>query len=178
MKFAYFKKGDQPPSGYSLIFGFHGGGGCPAEVNDSQFENHKHLYDKYLPEGCIWFIPRSCQDTWDMWFPNYLEDFLIEIIQSFVSLGEVNPNKVFLTGYSAGGDGIYHMAPRMADWLAGAAMMAGHPNNVDLFNIRNIAFSLQVGAKDSAYNRNEEAKKYIEKLNQLQEKYGGFEHKS
>ena len=80
-------------------------------------------------------------------------------------MGEVNPNKVFLTGYSAGGDGIYHMAPRMADWLAGAAMMAGHPNNVDLFNIRNIFFSLQVGAEDSAYNRNEEGKKYIEKLN-------------
>ena len=49
MKFTYFKKGDQPPNGYSLIFGFHGGGGCPPEVNDSQFKNHQHLYDKYLP---------------------------------------------------------------------------------------------------------------------------------
>lgn len=42
----------------------------------------------------------------------------------------INPNKVFLTGFSAGGDGIYHMGPRMADVLAGVAMMAGHPNGV------------------------------------------------
>ena len=65
-----------------------------------------------------------------MWHRPYLEDFLIEIIQAFTITKIVNPNKVFLTGYSAGGDGIYHMAPRMADWLAGAAMMAGHPNKV------------------------------------------------
>jgi hypothetical protein len=46
------------------------------------------------------------------------------------------------------------MAPRMADYLAGAAMMAGHPNGINLMNIRNIGFSLQVGGDDSAYNRN------------------------
>jgi poly(3-hydroxybutyrate) depolymerase len=67
----------------------------------------------------------------------------------------VNPNKIFMTGYSAGGDGIYHLGPMLADWLAGAGMMAGHPNGVELYNVRNIAFSIQVGGKDSAYNRNQ-----------------------
>jgi hypothetical protein len=37
------------------------------------------------------------------------------------------------------------MAPRMADFLAGAAMMAGHPNGINLYNIRNIGFSIHVG---------------------------------
>ena len=111
-----------------------------------------------------------------MWHRKYLEDFYIEIIQAFTLLGQINPNRVFLTGYSAGGDGIYHMAPRMADWLAGAAMMAGHPNNVNLLNIRNIAFSIQVGALDSAYKRNQHAHTYIKKINDLQNKYGGYEH--
>ena len=41
----------------------------------------------------------------------------------------VNPNKVFMSGYSAGGDGTYHLGPMLADWWAGAAMMAGHPND-------------------------------------------------
>ena len=27
----------------------------------------------------------------------------------------VNPNKVYLLGYSAGGDGVYQLAPRMAN---------------------------------------------------------------
>ena len=54
----------------------------------------------------------------------------MEIIEAFTVLEMVDANKIFMTGYSAGGDGIYHMAPRMADMLAGAAMMTGHPNKV------------------------------------------------
>lgn len=54
------------------------------------------------------------------------------------------------------------MAPRMADNIAGAAMMAGHPNKVDLLNIRNIAFAL-----DHAYKRNELGTSYIKKINEL-----------
>ena len=100
-----------------------------------------------------------------MWFKDYMEDFLLQIIRAFVFNNIVDVNKVFLTGYSAGGDGVYHMAPRMADYLAGAAMMAGHPNGINLMNVRNIAFSLQVGANDSAYNRNQECIKYINTLN-------------
>ena len=59
MKFVFKKIGKKPFNGYPLIFGFHGGGGCPPEVNDSQYQNHKNLYDKFLPP-CIWFVPRSC----------------------------------------------------------------------------------------------------------------------
>jgi len=66
----------------------------------------------------------------------------------------IDSNQVFVTGYSAGGDGIYHLAPMMADYWAGAAMMAGHPNGVELYNVRNTCFSIQVGGKDNAYNRN------------------------
>lgn len=80
-----------------------------------------------------------------MWLKVYMEDFLQYFVDAFVINGLVNINKVFITGYSAGGDGIYHMAPRMADHLAGAAMMAGHPNKINIVNLRNIAFSIQVG---------------------------------
>lgn len=65
----------------------------------------------------------------------------------------IDINKVFISGYSAGGDGVYNLAPRLADHLAGAAMMAGHPNGINFMNIRNIAFSIQVGGDDNAYNR-------------------------
>lgn len=57
----------------------------------------------------------------------------------------IDMNRVFITGYSAGGDGIYHVASMMADVLAGAAMMAGHPNKAEVYNLRNLAFSVQVG---------------------------------
>lgn len=29
IQFVYKLKGNRPPKGYTLIFGFHGGGGCP-----------------------------------------------------------------------------------------------------------------------------------------------------
>lgn len=77
MNFTYQTKGQRPPNGYILIFGFHGGGGCPPAVNNSQFNNHKNLYNKFLPDGSIWFTPRSCEDVWDMWFKEYMEDFIL-----------------------------------------------------------------------------------------------------
>jgi hypothetical protein len=33
----------------------------------------------------------------------------------------------------------------ITDLLAGAAMMAGHPNQADCYNFRNISFCIQVG---------------------------------
>lgn len=112
-----------------------------------------------------------------MWWKDYLPEFFSIIIKGFVLKEIVNPNKIFLTGYSAGGDGIYHLGPMLADWLAGAAMMAGHPNGVELYNVRNIAFSIQVGGQDAAYNRNELARNYIKTMNELEAKYGGFSAK-
>lgn len=73
----------------------------------------------------------------------------------------IDTNRVFITGYSAGGDGIYHLASMLADMLAGAAMMAGHPNRADCYNLRNLTFSVQVGENDNAYDRANWGKVYI-----------------
>jgi len=80
-----------------------------------------------------------------MWWKAYIPDFITSIIVAFSIMNMINTNRVFVTGYSAGGDGIYHVATMIADLIAGAAMMAGHPNQADCYNLRNIAFSIQVG---------------------------------
>ena len=87
------------------------------------------------------------------------------IIQCFSIINIINHNQIFITGYSAGGDGIYHLASMIADQLAGAMMMAGHPNHADMVNLRNIVFSIQLGEDDHAYDRSNLGKKYIQKLN-------------
>ena len=130
MKFQHHMIGTQPPNGYALIFGLHGGGNCSTATNDQQYNNHLALYDQFLPQGVIWIALRSCEEASDMWWKPYLPNFLSIIIKGFVSNDIVNPNKVFITGYSAGGDGVYNLGPMLADWWAGAAMMAGHPNHV------------------------------------------------
>lgn len=80
-----------------------------------------------------------------MWWKNYIPDLFIIFIQIFSVMKMIDTNRVFLTGYSAGGDGIYHIAGMMADFLAGAAMMAGHPNKADCYNMRNICFCIHLG---------------------------------
>ncbi len=71
-------------------------------------------------------------------------------------------------GYSAGGDGTYQLAPRMADRLAAAAMMAGHPNETSPLGLRNIGFTIHVGGEDSGFNRNKIAGEWAVKLADLQ----------
>jgi hypothetical protein len=60
MRFEYQMIGPKPPQGYTLLIGMHGGGSCTSEANEEQFENHLELYEGLLPEGVIWFTPRSC----------------------------------------------------------------------------------------------------------------------
>jgi hypothetical protein len=56
-------------------------------------------------------------------------------------------------------------------------MMAGHPNGVSMLSLRNVPFALQVGANDSAYNRNKVGKEYGETLAKLQkDDPKGYEH--
>ena len=167
MKFSIRVHGKRPPTGYRIYVGMHGGGGCPAHVNEGQWENHKKLYVGNIPDGSLWIVPRSVEDVWNMWHLPYV-DRLLELLFWYLTVtGLSDPNRMHITGYSAGGDGVYKLAPRMADRIAGAAMSAGHPNGASMLNCRNIAFSIQVGGEDSAYERNEIARKYCEDLQSL-----------
>lgn len=50
---------------------------------------------------------------------------LIRLIENLVALFGADSDRVYLIGYSAGGDGVYKLAPRLASLFAGACMMAG-----------------------------------------------------
>ena len=153
MPFWHTTFGTKPSDGYSLFISLHGGGNAPSQLNDSQWENQKQLYQ---PVNSIYLVPRAPYDDWDMWFKPDLDAFYAALIQMCVAYLDVNPDKVYLIGYSAGGDGVWRMAPRMADTWAGASMMAGHPGDVSLLNLRNTPFMVWCGALDDAYNRNRE----------------------
>lgn len=151
MKIWYKVYGECPVDGRSLYISLHGGGNTAPSVNDGQWNNQKGLY---TPAEGVYLAPRAAVDDWDMWFQQHTQDFYDAIIRMAVIRENVNPDKVYLMGYSAGGDGLYRMAPRMADRWAACAMMAGHPGGVSGMSARNIGFTLWMGANDSAYNRN------------------------
>lgn len=166
MRFDYRIFGEKPANGRSLYISMHGGGGAPAALNDQQWRNQIGLYQ---PEEGIYLAPRAPLNTWDLWHRPHIDDLFEQIIKSAIVLMDVNPDKVYITGYSAGGDGTYRLAPRMADRWAAAAMMAGHPGDVSPLSLRNIGFTLWMGANDSAYNRNQTAVQWKFLLDSLQQ---------
>ena len=157
--------GTQPETGSSLWISRHGGGGAPKDVNDGQWQNQKRLYK--LEEG-LYVAPRAPTNTWNLWHEKHIDTFFTRLIEDLIVLKQVDPNRVYIMGYSAGGDGVYQLAPRMADRLAAASMMAGHPNDASPLGLRNIGFAIQAGGLDAAYNRNKIARQWIDKLDQLQ----------
>ena len=168
MPFYIQRFGKDPNKRCALIISLHGGGGAPKKVNDQQYENQKHLYDKFLKgKDVIYLAPRAPGNTWNLWHECRIDQFINILIQMAILEEGVNPDRVYLIGYSAGGDGVYQLSTRMADRFAGASMMAGHPNEVTPFNLRNIAFALHMGAEDSAYSRNAVAKDWGVQLDSL-----------
>lgn len=164
MKFDYKVFGDKPADGRALYISMHGGGGTTPAANDKQWDNQKKLY---TPVEGVYFVPRSPTDTWNMWHQFYMDGFVDKIVQLSGIYEDVNPNKIYIMGYSAGGDGTFQMAPRMADHWAAAAMMAGHPGNAQAINLRNLPFALYMGGADAAYNRNGLAKVWSDMLDSL-----------
>ena len=174
MPFWFKVFGTKPGTGHSLFISMHGGGGAPAQVNDQQYENQKRLYQ---PAEGIYLVPRAPTNSWNLWHEAHIDDFFDRLITNMIVLHDVNPDRVYIMGYSAGGDGVYQLAPRICDRLAAASMMAGHPNETQPDGLRNIGFAIHMGAEDSAYNRNRIAGEWKQKLSRLQQADpDGYEH--
>ena len=171
MKFECVYFGDKenaPTCGRSLFISMHGGGGAPAELNDSQWQNQIQLARAYKPAEGIYVAPRAPTNSWKLWHEDHIDVLFDRLIEDLVVLENVNANRVYILGYSAGGDGVYQLAPRMADHWAAAAMMAGHPNSASPLGLRNVPFAIQVGENDAAFRRNKVAAEWGKKLDDLQ----------
>lgn len=166
--------GEPGESGRSLFISMHGGGGAPAEVNDQQWRNQIGLYE---PEEGIYVAPRAPTNSWNLWHEGHIDDLFDRLIENYVAVDGVDPDRIYLMGYSAGGDGVYQLAPRMADRFAAAAMMAGHPNDAAADGLRNLPFMIFMGGKDGAYKRNTVAAAWGERLDALRDADpDGYEH--
>ncbi len=143
--------GNAPFGKRSLWISMHGGGNAAPAVNDQQWRNQIGLYQ---PTEGIYLAPRAPTDTWNLWHEAHIDPLFQRLIDVQVAINGVDPDRVYLLGYSAGGDGVWQLAPRMADRFAAAAMMAGHPNEAGVAGLRNLPFAIFMGGADAAYDRN------------------------
>ena len=132
---------------YPLYIALHGGGGGPEEENNQQWAAMQEYYTDEIRDG-IYVATRGMEDVWNT---HFLEDsyrMYDRLIEDMILFHHADPNRVYLMGYSAGGDGVYAIAPRMADRFAGVNMSSGHPNSASLLNTANLPFLIQVGIRD------------------------------
>jgi len=163
LRYVYQTRGDRPPSGYPLFIALHGGGGAPAEVNDDQWRDMQSYYRDSVTTG-VYVAPRGITDTWDLHFQWQSYALYERLIDDLVTFAGVDPGRVYLLGFSAGGDGVYQVAPRITDRLAAAAMSSGHSNGVGSDNLYHLPFLVQVGIVDVAYERHRDGARFCQGL--------------
>ena len=154
MKYGMEVIGEPGPEGYPVYIALHGGGGAPTpDMNDQQWQDMETYYKKGVKNG-IYINPRGVRDTWDTHANPESYPLYDRLIENLIVFCKADPNRIYLLGFSAGGDGVYLIGPRMADRFAALHMSAGHPNGGSLVNLYNTPIQLQVGMDDTAFDRN------------------------
>ena len=104
MKYGIAVKGEPGESGYSLFIALHGGGGSDTpDLNNSQWADMATYYKGSVENG-IYVFPRGVRDTWDCHFNPESYPLYDRLIENMIAFYDVDPNRVYLTGFSAGGD--------------------------------------------------------------------------
>ena len=164
---------------YPLFITLHGGGEGDPGFNDGQWLQMYEYYQGAVKNG-IYVACRGITDTWDLHFRPESYPLYDRLIQVMIRLYQADPNQVYLLGFSAGGDGVYQIAPKMADRFAAVNMSSGHPNGVSLRNLSNCPISIQVGVRDyysQSALRCVRAAEFERVLANYREEYGfGYDH--
>ncbi|MBI3869638.1 MAG: hypothetical protein HY299_14035 [Verrucomicrobia bacterium] len=161
--------GKRPPNGWGLFIAMHGGGGVPQEINDSQWR-HMQIYYRDHPEvgGYRYVALRAPNNEWNGFYTGYVYPLIASLVRQFVIFGDVDPNKVFVMGYSHGGYGAFAIGPKMPDRFAAVHASAGAPADGILpQSLRNTPFTYMVGEKDTAYGRIDRNREFDQAIGKL-----------
>jgi transglutaminase-like putative cysteine protease/pimeloyl-ACP methyl ester carboxylesterase len=162
--------GLRPKNGWALFIAMHGGGNTPKAVNDSQWRVMQRYYHDH-PEagGYLYVALRAPNDTWNGFYDDYVYPLIGNLIGEFLLFGDVDPNKVFIMGYSHGGYGAFAIGPKIPDRFAAVHASAGAPTDGETTGktLRNTIFTYMIGEKDTAYGRIDRCKKFNESIQQL-----------
>ena len=165
MRYTLTRKGSPGESGYPVYIFLHGGGQWIG--NEKQYEHAKEYFLDSIENG-LYIACRGVRETYNTHFNPESYPLFDRLIQNMIIMRNADPNRIYLTGYSAGGDGVYGITPMMADRFAAVSMSAGHHNHISPINYMNTPIILQCGDDDTAYDRHLETARYGEKLKALQ----------
>jgi pimeloyl-ACP methyl ester carboxylesterase len=148
--------GVHPTNGWALFIAMHGGGGAAKAVNDEQWGEMQHYYKDHPDAGgYIYLALRAPNDTWNGFYDVYVYPLIANLVHQFLLFGDVNPDKVFIMGYSHGGYGAFAIGPKEPDLFAAIHASAAAPTDGEttVVTLRNTIFTCMVGGVDVMYGR-------------------------
>ena len=154
--YAVRQVGKMPEGGWGLVIAMHGGGNAPKQVNDSQWRIMQRYYKDHPGDGGYLYLAlRAPTDAWNGFYTGYVYPLVARLIRQMLVCEEVNPDKVFLIGYSHGGYGAFAIGPKMADRFAAIHSSAAAPTDGQSTpkNLLNTPFSFMIGERDLAFGR-------------------------
>jgi predicted esterase len=166
------KVGKRPAKGWPLFIAMHGGGGAPQKLNDSQWDHMKIYYkDQPSVEGYQYLALRAPNNIWNGFYDDYVPPLIINLIRQFLLFGDVDPDKVFIMGYSHGGYGAFFIGPKIPDRFAAVHASAAAPTDgtISPKNLRNTRFTFMIGEKDNAYGRRERCERFAKEVDQIKQ---------
>ncbi len=173
MKYEITVKGDADSAGYPCYIALHGGGESDTpDINNQQWAIMSYYYLDSVDHG-VYVAPRGVRDTCDCHsnpesFPCYEQ-----LIENLILYYNVDPNRIYMLGYSAGGDGTLLVTPVIADRFAAANSSAGYTAERNYTSLYNMPIQIQGGENDSAYGRNTLLAKCVSIFDDLKTEYGG-----
>ena len=165
MRFFSGTKGAKPAKGYPMYLYLHGSG--PKEM---EWQTGLRLAQSFDDAPSLYVIPQIPNEgSYYRWWQKSKQWAWGKLLRQLLAHPAVDPARLYLFGISEGGYGSQRLASYYADYLAGAAPMAGGEplRNAPAENLSRTAFSLITGQQDATFYRNLLTQRTRERLDSL-----------
>jgi len=113
--------GEKPDAGWPLLLFLHGYGECGDEIVKVKKHGPPKLISQFSPlQGCIVISPQCPSDSW--WRVDALHALVEEVI---ADRGDVDRDRLYVTGLSMGGYGIWSFLSHYPEYFAAAIPICG-----------------------------------------------------
>lgn len=102
--------------GRGLIVGLHGGGEGAGDAQSAT---------RFFSPSCLGMYPQGIRLVHDTWNTVHGERFVLTLLEIARIEHEIDPDRVYVMGFSMGGTGSWFLAGRHPDQFAGASPLAG-----------------------------------------------------
>ena len=164
--------GEKPERGYPLFWYLHGSG-----PKQQEWATGLKICNAFDDAPSVYFIPQIPNEgAYYRWWQKAKQFAWQRLLRNALASGQIDPDRIYVSGISEGGYGSQRLASFYADYLAGAGPMAGGEplKNAPAENCANIAFSLRTGAEDKGFYRNLLSGYVKKEFDRLQQEHPGL----